>query len=424
MFLAIGAVTCVPYLSSLGAVPRQLKFLAEMLSGLVALYVIVAGTRQHFHRVGAKYWVAFGALALILACGAITNGVGSGPIISGMRYYLRAIPFFLLPAVYDFKDWQLRQQLRLLFAVSLLQVPIAVFQRHEIMSTGHTTNADAVFGTLGQSGVLSLFLVCALCLLGAAMLRDRLPKWAFGVLFLLFVIPMSINETKVTVLALPLGLLITFILGAPPHRRVRATVVALAILAVGSAIFIPVFNYYQAKSAIPYRIENFFTKAELSNYLNTGARVGFDPEREAGRVDALIVPLQEVSRDPVTLAFGLGVGNASHSSLGPTFIGVYYGLYGRYTRETSVATFLFEVGVLGTAIILWVHWLVFTDALFVARNDDGLVGALALGSVGALAVVTAGLFYIALHVTETLSYLFWFYAGVIAARGERIRLNE
>src|SRR5580693_3732841 len=51
MFLAIGAVTCVPYLSSLGAVPRQLKFLAEMLSGLVALYVIVAGTRQHFHRV-------------------------------------------------------------------------------------------------------------------------------------------------------------------------------------------------------------------------------------------------------------------------------------------------------------------------------------------------------------------------------------
>ena len=420
VFLTFAAVTLVPFLTSLGALPNDAKFLAEFLSGPVAVYVIIAGIRQRFGLVSAKYWLAFGGTALILVCGALANDVGSGPLISGMRYYLRAIPFFFLPAVYEFKDWQLRQQLRALGALCLLQVPVAVFQRHEIMVTGHTTNADAVIGTVMQSGVLSMLLICALCVFGAAMLRDRLPKWVFALLFLLFIFPMSINETKATVILLPLGLLTTFIVGAPAHKRVQATVGALAILAVGGAIFVPVFDYYQAKTAIPYKIADFFTnKTELYNYLNTGARVG--THKEAGRVEALTIPVQELARDPVTLALGLGLGNVSHSSLGTEFTGAHYGVYGRYTNETSIATFLFEAGILGTGLILWLHWLVLTDAFFVARTDPGVVGTLALGFVGTLAVVTVGLFYIALHITYLVSYLFWYLAGVIAARRMQLR---
>jgi hypothetical protein len=422
MLLTVTAVTLVPHLVSIGALPGPLKFLGEMLTGFAALYVLIAGTRQRFHLVNAKYWIAFGALAIVLICGAAANAEGPGPIVSGMRYYLRAIPFFFIPAVYDFKEWQLRQQLRVLSAICLLQVPVAAYERHNIMITGHTSNADAVFGTLGQSGVLSLFLVCALCLYGAALLRGQLTIWTFGALFLLLVIPMSINETKVTAIILPLGLLITFILGAPPHRKLRAAVGAAAILGVGAAIFIPVFDYYQSKSVVPYKIADFFTnKNELSSYLETGARVGSD--REAGRVDAITVPLHELLRDPVTFAFGFGLGNASRSSLGANFIGDYYGLYGRFTRETSVSAFLLETGALGIALILFIHWLVFTDALHVARSDNTLVGTVALGSVGAIVVITICLFYIAIHIVESLSYLFWFLAGLIAARRERIRIS-
>jgi len=422
MLLTIAAVTVAPYLTSIWALPGTLKFLAEMLSGPAALYVLIAGTRQSFHLVSAKYWIAFGALAVVLLCGAIANGEGPGPVISGMRYCLRAIPFFFIPAVYAFKEWQLRQHLRMLTALCLLQVPIAAYQRHSIMATAHYTNADAVFGTLGQSGVLSIFLTCALCLFAAAMLRGRLSRSAFCILFVLLLIPMSINETKVTPIVLPLGLLITFLLGAPAHKRLQTAVGAAAILAVGGAIFVPVFDYYQAKTAIPYKIGDFLTNtAAFSSYLDTGARIGSD--KEAGRVDAILIPLQELSRDPVTSVFGFGLGNASRSSLGPTFTGDYYGIYGRYTRETSMATFLLETGVLGAVLILWLHWLVFTDALFVARHDDGLIGTLALGSVAAIVVTTACLFYISLHIVESLSYMFWFYAGVIAATRERMRLG-
>jgi hypothetical protein len=420
MYLTIFGVTVGAYLTSTGVVPGVLKFLPEMLSAVATLYVLAAGARQRFNLVNHKYWIAFGALVIVLLCGVFSNDVAPGPIISGMRYYLRAIPFFFLPAVYDFKDWQLRRYLRVLAAICLLQVPIAALERHDIMATGHTSNADAVYGTLMQTGVLALFLVCALCLMGAAMLRGRLSKLAFGACFLLFMIPLSISETKITVIVLPLGLLVTFILGAPAQQRLRASLAALAILVVGGAIFIPVFDYYQAKSAVPYKIVDFFTeKEDIGTYLDTGARLGV--EKDPGRVNALAVPLQQLSRDPVTLAFGFGIGNASKSNLGTAFTGAYYGLYRRYTTATSMSAFLLEAGLMGTALILLLHWLVFNDAIFVARHDDGLVGSLALGSVGSVVIVTAGLFYIALHTNESLTYLFWFVGGLMAARRERIR---
>jgi hypothetical protein len=421
MFLTIGGVTMAAYLSSIGVVPATLKFLPEMLSGLAILYVLVAGIHQRFALVNIKYWLAFSTLVMLLLCGAVANDVAPGPIISGMRYFLRAIPFFFLPAVYDFKDWQLRQYLQILVTVCLLQVPIAAYERYSIMASGHTSNADAVYGTLMQTGVLALFLTCALCLLGAAMLRGRLSKLTFGICFLLFMIPLSISETKITVIVLPLGLLLTFILGAPAHKRLAASLAAAATLAVGGAIFVPVFDYYQAKSAVPYTIAGFFTeKQELESYLDTGARVGVD--KDPGRINAIAVPLQQLSRDPITLAFGFGIGNASKSNLGAAFTGAHYAVYRRYTIATSASAFLLEAGILGVALILLLHWLIFRDALFVARHDHGLVGILAQGSVASVIIVTAGLFYVALHVSEAASYMFWFLAGLISARRERIRI--
>jgi hypothetical protein len=358
----------------------------------------------------------------VLICGIIANSVGPGPIVSGMRYYLRPIPLFLLPAVYEFNESQLRAQLRLLFAICVIQAPIAMWQRHTLMATGHTSGADLVFGTLMFSGVMSIFLICALSLLSAAMLRGQLGKLWFALIFLLLVIPMSINETKVTVFLLPAALLITFIVGAPPHKRVRTALSAVAILIVGGSIFVPVFDYYQSKSPIPYKISDFLTKkGEMSSYLDQDARLGSN--REAGRVDALTIPFQQLARDPVSLTFGLGLGNASRSNLGANFIGAYFGVFGRYTIETSMAAFLLESGVLGVLFILLLQWMVFRDALFVAKHDQGLVGTLALGFIACVVIMTAANFYITMHVFESASYMFWYFAGLVAARRELLTLR-
>jgi hypothetical protein len=414
MFMVLGASTLVPYFASIGAAPGILKYLPELFSAAAALVVLAGGMRQRFAGVSPKYWLVFAAMVLVMVCGALANDEGSGPVINGVRIYVRAMPFFLLPMVYDFKDWQLRQYLRLLMVICLVQVPVAVFQRYNIMATGHTSAADDVQGTLMASGVLSYVLTCALCLLAAAVARGRASLITFGLSFLLFMIPMSINETKVTPIILPLGLLITFIYGARPARRVQATVAALVTLIIGAAIFIPVFDYYQAKSDVPYKIEDFFSKKqELSEYLDADARVGSG--KDPGRVDAILIPLQQMSRDPVTLFMGVGMGNASRSSISPSFIGKYNGMYELYT-QTSASSFLIELGVLGLGLVLLLHWLIFRDTLFVARNDEGLVGTLALGFVAVVVIMTLGLSYIGIHASEALSYLFWFFAGVIVAR--------
>ncbi|MGH9521039.1 MAG: hypothetical protein ACRD3E_00755, partial [Terriglobales bacterium] len=141
---------------------------------------------------------------------------------------------------------------------------------------------------------------------------------------------------------------------------------------------------------------------------------------EAGRVDALSAPLTSFSSDPIRLAFGLGVGNASTSPLGPQFTGRYARTYGIFATETSAATFLVETGVFGLALILLLHYLVLQDAMFVVRRDNGLMGALACGWVGAWLVITLGNFYIAAHFLDAGSYIPWFFSGLMAAKRERL----
>ena len=120
------------------------------------------------------YWIVFGLLAFTLAAGVIVNGVESGPIFAGLRNYLRAIPWFFVPAVFAFSDKQVRTQLRVLLAICLLQVPVAIEQR--IYTTGtyygfEAVTGDWTIGTLLDSGILSIFLVAAACVVAGLTIR-------------------------------------------------------------------------------------------------------------------------------------------------------------------------------------------------------------------------------------------------------------
>jgi hypothetical protein len=44
--------------------PPLLRFVPEAISGLVLVYVLIAGTQDGFRWVATKYWVILGALAL------------------------------------------------------------------------------------------------------------------------------------------------------------------------------------------------------------------------------------------------------------------------------------------------------------------------------------------------------------------------
>jgi hypothetical protein len=411
-FLIILSVTTGTYLASIHAAPPLLKYLPEALSILVAAYVAVLGPQSRFRLVAPKYWIVFIAIAVVIGCGILINSVAPGPLMQGCRFYLRAIPLFFLPAVFAFSESQIRAQLRLLLGIAFLQLPLSVYQRHEVFAAGRFTG-DPVFGTL----------MAAICLAAAEVLRGRMSKLAFFCLFVLFVIPTTINETKGTIFLLPIGLLLTLLVGSEPGTRLKVGVSAIALLSVFGALFVPIYDYFStANNPYPYTLESFFgNRRNVVRYVNTGGDIG-TRSNEVGRIDALVVPAQQLSSDPVRLMLGVGMGNTAISTMlgGADYSGAYASLYGRYAEVSTAAEFLVEIGVIGLVLVFQLYWLIFRDAMAVAAQDTGLMGSIALGWVGVTAVIAVATFYKGITGFESLSYLFWYFSGLIAAMRMRL----
>lgn len=416
LMLIIAALT-FDYLAETGLAPGLLAYTQELLSLIAAIYVVAGGVRDRFRFVRADYWVLFGALAFVVVAGAFVNSMDSGPLFAGMRTYLRALPLFFLPAVFLIDDRKLRQQLLLVLVLALVQVPLAVYQRMTVWAKGHISG-DWVIGTIMNSGVLSIFLICVACVLTGMYLRKRLRFLPYAVLVLVILIPTTVNETKATIFLAPLGLLVTFLAGSDPGKRARNTTVAVLVIAAFTAIFIPVYDYY-VKPRWGYGIIDFFMmEGRLEGYLKKDATVGSE---EAGRIDALVVPLRELSRDPGQLAFGLGIGNVSDSALGEQFVGKHFRRLEPF-RISQASILLMETGVLGLAFLLLFCWMVFRDAWVVAHRDTGLHGALAVGWMGVMAVIVVATFYKQMA-TYGVAFLFWLFCGIVAARRMRLALT-
>jgi hypothetical protein len=415
------AATTATWLTDIGVAPQVFKYVPEILSAVIAVYVVFAGSRQRFRFVGAQYWIAFGVISIVMICGVLANAVGPGPVFGGVRYYLRAIPLFFLPAVFDYQDWQLRGQLKLLLGIALLQLPTSIYQRLVIMHH-HRWSGDPVIGTLKISSVTSVYLIAAICVMAGLALRNRMSKPTFVILFILLIIPTTINETKATLFLLPIGLIATLLVASAPGNRLRVGLAAITLIIMFIVIYIPIYNYFgQVDNPYPTTIQNFFgNKQRVERYVDQGADVG--TRKEAGRLDSLWVPLQQFSSDPVHLMFGVGIGNASHSTLGHGFVGQYYALLGRYVDVSSASTFICELGLMGLGMVFWLYWLIFRDALAVAVGARGLMESIALGWVGITAVITIATFYKSIHAFESLSYLFWYFSGLVAATRMRMRM--
>ncbi|MFO1378443.1 MAG: hypothetical protein U1F14_15715 [Steroidobacteraceae bacterium] len=413
----LGIVTTFGYLKKIGYLPDAAPFLLEVFSMAALVLVVARGVQSGFRYVRPAYWLIFCAVGLSLVCGVLANGVQPGPIVSGLRYYFRAIPFFLLPAVYQFSEKQIAGQLKFMAVIALLQLPIAVSQRLANLRV-HGQTGDTTQGTLLNSAILSIFLIGVVSVLLGLWMRGTMRLRTALVMFFACVIPTTINETKATLFLLPIAILVTFLAGARPGTRLKATLIALASLSIFLAIFIPVYDsLIMTRGTYAAKLEDFFTsEGRASTYMYSGAQIG-DTEN-VKRVDAIVVPLRFLSEDPVRLVLGVGVGNASRSQFGEQFAGAYFDTMGPFTG-TSFAMVTTELGLLGLALAWLLHWRVFSDARSVAAGGSGLLSAVAMGWCGVVALVTVGYFYKSLIVYDSMTTLFWYFSGLIAA--ERMR---
>ena len=424
ILLMIVAVTTFAYLVSKGWLPAYFNYVPELLSLAVAAYVVVVGVQSRFRNVRPIYWLVFGGLVVGLVCGAIVNDLQAGPMFAGLRTYFRALPFFLLPAVFLITEQKVRTQLMILLPVCLIQLPLAWQQRMATLESGrlggfYRGTGDFTIGTLMNPGQLSLFLIAAACVLTGLYLRRIMSARLYLPLLLLIVLPTTLNETKITLVLLPLALLTAFFVGSEPGNRLKNMLLGTMVAAAFLAMFVPIYDHF-VTPRWGYGIVDFFLmEGRVERYFMKGTEIG--DQREAGRLDGMIVAVSELSRDPATLLFGLGIGNASDSALGAQFHGVYFRMF-EYFPLNSFSFILLEFGLLGLLLVLSLHWIIFRECFAVARADRALMGALAIGWAGVSVTIAASLIYTNPIFSPALSYLYWYFSGVLVAF--RIRADE
>ena len=389
----------------------------EVLSAIAMLVVllrIMGGARVDFDW---RYGLFIVALLFTLVVGYMIQDVPDGAMLAGARSYLKFLPFFLLPAVHRFTPKQLQAQLMLVLVLALMQMPLALYQRFvEFASSMHT--GDPVKGTLTTSSAMSMFMVAVIAGCVTFYLRGRLSMRALIVLCALLFLPTTINETKATLLLLPFALLMPAMLMPGKARQLRKLGPIVAVGLVAVTAFVLVYNYLIQYREYAGPISEYFTTDTLRDYLYTGA--ANTDQAYIGRFDSIEIALEHTSQDPLKLAFGYGAGNVSESFL-PQFAGKYWSYFVRFgVGETQITTFVWEIGLVGLVVYLYLIALVARDAMTLARSSDAAAPLGQIWTVAAI-VMTFALVYKAVFSMNDFGYLFWYFSGVVASRAVAVR---
>src|SRR5690606_16561132 len=231
--------------------------LPELLSGIVLLVVIarmIVGKRLELD---PKYIVFIVTLLMTMAIGAVVEGVPAGPIVSGIRTYLPALPLLLLGAIYPFKGREIRSQLVVLVALLAVQIPLAVYQRFwQFAHKMHT--GDVVTGTVTNSGVLSVVMISGVTLLTVLYLRRKLALLPYLLCTGAMLVPTAVNETKATIVMLPVAMFAPVLLMRRSEQPLRRLVPIVAIFTICGAGFVATYDHLIQNRASGTTLEDFW----------------------------------------------------------------------------------------------------------------------------------------------------------------------
>ncbi len=411
MYILILSIFLAEFLQRYGIAPRQVTWFADILSAFVVLIILFLITKGLSINLSATYWLIFLFFALHILFGVILNEVQAGPIFTGIRKYLKYLPFFFLPLMYSFSDSQIKKQLQFILLFIVFQLPVVMYQRFVQGAGG--TSGDVVRGTFGTSSYLSIFLICAFAIILAFYLKKRITLPMLIVLAIICLFPTLLNETKGTLFLLPLALFIPVLLIEGGAEKFKGLIGATILATVFLAVFIPTYDYFFGQNR---GIVEFFTEGKIAESVapqasGAAAEKGWS-ENRMGRLDMILAPLRKIPEDPIESMFGVGIGNASVSFLGRDLAGEYAG---QLTTFMAFTNLMWEIGLLGTLLVIIIFLKVFFDALCVSKRDD-ISGALALGWTAVVAVLLLSIFYKNVINQDAISYLFWFYSGYLVAR--------
>jgi len=419
MYSLFFSIFLLDYLQGIGLLPRVFTYIPELLSVIAGIIVIFIFVVRKSINLTPAYGLIFIFLAVLILTGIFANQVPPETLFVAIRKYLKFLPFFFLPLVYDFSEKEIKGQIIVILGLTLIQLPVALYQRF-VESVG-SSSGDLIGGTLGSavrgSGLLTVYLVCAVAILTAFRVRKRISPLTYILLLMAFSIPTMINETKVTLFLLPLALILPAVLVGTGSQKIKNLFAGVFVAVVMLGTFASVYNHFYSRG--DRGIAEFFTQeGRVEGYLNRSEeKIG---QGRAGRVDAILIPLDILSKKPVSLMLGLGLGNVSHSSLGDEFSGDYYYQYGGYV-QSAVSNLIWEIGILGLLLISCLGYLLFKDATHLVKLK-GINGDIALGWACVVCIIAIAAFYTNIIGSNAISYLFWYLSGYLVALSAKQRL--
>ncbi len=424
----------VPFLTSaLGILPRSFSLIFELVSGGIFILAIIYGSVNKSFIVSPKYLILFFILCLHLIFGAIVNSVDAGTVVSGLRWHLRYMPLFLLPFVFHFSEHEIKGQFKFLLTLAILQFPLVVIQKFVL-----GWHPDPIAGTLVIGSVMSIYLVSCIVILAALYFRNYIGVKSFLVLSLILFLPTTLNETKGSIILMFAALLVILF-----SVKLKKSHIVLISASMTGMLLIFIFVYNQLFDVAGEQgLVNFFSDTDrgVGFYLYSGDALEINPENaleptspiigalpsldiqndRIRRLDAVVLPIRVLSEDPIKLLMGLGLGNASDSSI--SILSGRYPFLARLSKAMpALPQLMWEIGVVGIIIYIVFFYFIYRDARSLGKINS-FSGAFAIGWAGIVVLIVLSLPYKNFMIFNVLGALFWYFSGYVAA--ERIRMNE
>jgi hypothetical protein len=220
-------------------------------------------------------------LSLALAS-TLRSGDPSLSLVASIRQFLR-FPLWALALSVSGLTWQeARGLVKIVLAVSLIQLPFALYQYRSPFAANpypgvHFFKGDNVSGTfgLGGSGTEMVFLVMA-ALVWVGLVLHGARGWILCIVAPFLVVPMALGSVALYVLLLPAALIALFVRSAlSPHARLTpgrvvggVFLVGVAVWAAGSFALAPGFAGSRQGAAT-----SVLSNAYLHQYLNTTEKI-------------------------------------------------------------------------------------------------------------------------------------------------------
>ena len=169
---------------------------------------------------------------------------------------------------------------------------------------------------------------------------------------LLLFIPTTINETKGTLVLLPIAVMIPIWATRKQDSSRKPILPILLVAGVMFGGFVTIYDSFHGDryEKVGGSVLDFFTSERLIRYVapRTSEMVEEKEGKPLGRVDKLLIPIGILSKDPVQLFVGVGIGNVTRSpikALSSEEYAEYIGISGMV-----IGAILWEFGIIGVIL--------------------------------------------------------------------------